>query len=138
MVFAALGRKLIIEIRVSLITTPELAPKLSTRACPRVRNLDFHGQNLFKIGTCIDIRVHDIFGPPQGAHREPQGPRDLSKASSGDQIYIFKCPINRKAAVNRTLYKAYYICSAYDILSLNETTRISEPGSCRPTWAQYL
>ena len=39
---------------------------------------------------------------PNGSKEIPSGSKEPPKTSSGDQFYIFKLPINRKAAVTST------------------------------------
>ena len=78
--------------------------------CPHIQKFDLYDRIYLKVGTRIDTQVHEIFGPPpRGPQRAPGGAKDLPKTSSGHKFYIFKLPINRKAAITR-IYIYIYIC----------------------------
>ena len=71
------------------------------------QNIDFQGRIYLKVETRIFTKVDQISDPPPGGPKElprgpkelPRGSEELPKTSSGHQFYIFKLPINRKAAV---------------------------------------
>ena len=46
------------------------------------------------------VKNHKFFGPPpKGSKEPPSASKELPKSSSGDEFYILKLPINRKATV---------------------------------------
>ena len=75
------------------------------------QNIDFQGRICLKVETRIFTKVDQIFDrpargskePPRGPEELPRGSDELPKTSSGHQFYIFKLPINRRAAVTSTL-----------------------------------
>ena len=63
------------------------------------QHIDFQGRICLKVETCIFTKADQIFGPPGGVKEPLKGSKELPKTSLGDQLYVFKLQIHRKATV---------------------------------------
>ena len=79
------------------------------------QNIDVQGLIYLKVETLIFTKVDQIWDPPprgpkeppRGAKELPRGSEELPKTSSGHKFYIFKLPINRRAAVTSIIVYNY-------------------------------